>query len=440
MNERARINIPGLVFAICIFAFIHTADCKAQTTDFVWSNLFGGSGNDTAFSIQITGDKGCVFAGFTDSCDCDISYKPSGKDFLVVKYSMDGKIQWHKVFGGPQDDVAHAVIVQNDGGYVVAGSTACNEAAYGYKNCNDIFIARLDSGGEIISRQCFGGSGEDIAASMELTSDGGYIVAGFTDSVGGDISAPLGGVDAWLLKFSPGGVLEWERTIGTERDDQAFDVFPTSDGGYVMTGRTASDSGELEDTWGLGNLMAARLDSSGEIIWQKEYGGIDEDCGHSVMQLNDGGFIIAGMTRSFGGHVSGHHGGSDVWLLRLDSEGNLLWSKCYGGTCDDIAHNIRSTTDGGFIIIGETSSFAFDGDVNATHGRSDVWIVKTDATGNMSWQKTLGGKYGDAGYDIRQTVEGYFLAVGKATSGGGGMVNGGHGSYDAWIFKIFPSH
>ena len=427
-------------------ALIFTCNVSFASDIFFWSGTFGGSGSEMAHSMRLTPDGGFITAGFTGSKDGDVRTRIPGNNMLVVKYDVTGKAEWYQVFGGPQNDCAYEIELTHTGGYIVAGSTEYNSKVPHYKSNNDIWLVNMDARGQIQWQRCYGGNGNDIPTSIRATGEGGFVVSGFTDSVTGDISNPLGGLDGWVFRINSAGEIIWETTVGTERDDQLFDIRPTSDGGFVAVGRTCSNSGQIKDEWGLGNLYVVKLSQTGDVQWEKQYGGVDEDRGNSVIEASDGGYIIAGMTKSYTGDLDGdqhlpelsppYSGAANAWVVKLGSNGELMWHRTYGGSGSEAAYSISQTDDGGYIVVGETESFAFAGDTAGTHGRKDLWLFRLDMAGVRRWQRSLGARFNDIGFDVRQTPDGSFIVVGTATPSGGGMVAEGHAGYDFWTFRI----
>jgi hypothetical protein len=247
----------------------------------------------------------------------------------------------------------------------------------------------------------YGGAGNDWAYSMVQTKDGGYALAGSTDSFG------AGAIDFWLEKTDSAGNMQWNKTYGGTRNDEAYSVVQTSDGGYALAGRTASFSVGASDFW------LVKTDASGNMMWNKTYGGTGYDSVSSVVQTSDG-YALAGQTGSFGA------GFADFWLVKTDASGNMMWNKTYGGTADDLAPSMIQTADGGYALAGTTASFG--------SGYTDAWLVKTDASGNMMWNKTYGETGGDGAYSIVQTTDGGYALAGVTYSFGAGNA-------DFWLVK-----
>jgi len=255
-------------------------------------------------------------------------------------------------------------------------------------------------------QKTYGGSNNDEAYSIQQVSDGGYIVAGETYSFG------AGGSDAYVLKLDASGNVTWQKTFGGSGKDYAYSIQQVSDGGYIVAGTTASSGAGYDDAYVL------KLDASGNVIWTKTFGGSDYDRASSIQQVSDGGYIVAGETYSFGA------GCRDIYVLKLDATGNVIWQKTFGGSYDDLAFSIQQVSDGGYIVAGETYSFGA--------GSWDAYVLKLDASGNVTWTKTFGGSSSDSVYSIQQVSDGGYIIAGITESSGAG-------SYDVYVLKLDAS-
>jgi hypothetical protein len=286
-------------------------------------------------------------------------------------------------------------------------------------------------------QNCLGGSNNDFAGSIQQTNDGGYVLAGNTVSNDGNVRGNLGSSDFWVVKLSSSRAIQWQKCLGGSYEDKANCIRQTADGGYIVVGDTRSNDGDVSGNHGLSDVWAVKLNSSGAIEWQKSLGGSSEDGANSVRQTSDDGYVIAGYTQSSNGDVSENHGKYDYWVVKLNPTGAIEWQKCLGGSGPDWAESIQQTSDDGYIVAGYTESN--DSDVIGNHGGiyDDFWVVKLDSTGSMEWQKCLGGSSDDFAYDMKQTSDGGYIVAGASVSTNGD-VTGNHGGYydDFWVVKL----
>ena len=356
------------------------------------------------------------------------------------------KIEWQKTLGGTKADNAGCIKQTNDGGYIVAGSTASNDSdVSGNHGGTDAWIVKLNSNGSIKWQKCYGGSNYDAADYIEQTTDGGYIISGGTNSNDGDVSGYHVGVpylygDVWIVKIDSLGNIQWQKCYGGSNKDAATEIHQTFDGGFIVIGYTESNDGNVvgQHQVTVSDMWVLKLDILGNLIWQKCIGGTDIDYGTSIKQTIDGGYIIAGGTFSINGDVKGNHGYSDGWLVKIDSAGLIMWQKCYGSSGSESINSIEQTKDKGYVFCGYTGG-SNDGDLTGitTYGNDDYWVVKIDSIGNVLWQKVFGGSDDDEAFSIQQTTEGGYVIIGYAKSDSStyGNVNNNHGLYDYWVLK-----
>jgi murein DD-endopeptidase MepM/ murein hydrolase activator NlpD len=344
----------------------------------VWQKTYGGFDNEGATSIQQTSDGGYIVAGWAAIL--------GDEDIYIIKLDANGNRVWQRRYVR-SDDWATSIQQTSDGGYIIAGGTY---SFGGY----DVYIIKLDGNGNIVWEKTFGGSGYDIANSIQQTSDGGYIVAGGIHSFG------TGEEDVYIIKLDENGDKLWEKTFGGSGYDIANSIQQTSDGGYIVAGYTNSFGAGYSDVY------IIKLDGNGNKLWEKTFGGSDYDAAYSIQQTKDGGYIIAGWTNSFGA------GSYDVYVMKLEGNGNIVWAKTFGGSDYDEAYSIQQTTDGGYIVAGITSSLGA--------GSYDVYVIKLDANGNKLWEKIYGGSGDDYAWSIQQTTDGGYIVAGWTNSLGAG--------------------
>ena len=311
---------------------------------------------------------------------------------------------WTKNFGGSNDDGAYSLQQTFDGGYIITGATESFGAG-----SNDVYLIKTNEHGDSVWTKAYGGARDDEGYSVQQTSDSGYIVVGSTYSFGASYED-----DAWLIKTDPNGDTIWTKRYGeTNHSDRGYSVQQTDEGGYIITGSTESYGLNLAHAW------LIKTDSSGNMLWDKTFGGADTvSYGCFVRQTNDGGYILTGWKDHSG------TGDYDVWLIKTDSSGNKLWDKLWGRGYYDYGRCVQQTIDGGYIVTGETRPYG------ATN--SDVWLIRTDANGDTAWTKTYGGIADDRGWSVQQTSGGGYILTGYTASYGAG---GG----DAWLIKTDSS-
>ena len=353
-----------------------------------WQKSLGGSHNDIATCVASTTDGGYIVGGASGSNDGDITGNhgwDNGVDYAIMKLDGSGNIAWEKTLGGFDYDYCFAVAQANDGGYVAAGvSTSTNG---------------------------------DVTDHIGIMSN------------------------CWIVKLNSTGTLQWAKSFGGlhfsggSGGAGAYDIKATTDGGFVVTGFTTLTDGSIPETHGGEDCILFKIDGNGNLIWEVALGGSNTDGGNAVQLTSDGGYIVAGFTVSNDGNVTNNHGDEDCWVVKLDANRNIVWQKTLGGSMADYALKIIKDTDGGFVVAAQT--FSTDGDVTGNIGANDYWVIKLDAAGNLLWQKSAGGKGKDLATDVVQTAPNRYAVVGTAGSNNGFQTNC-RGIYDYWLIKLAP--
>jgi hypothetical protein len=364
-----------------------------EPPDVEWLRTYGGGGGDVGWSVHQTRDGGYIIVGST------ATFGAGSYDVWLIKTDPLGAVEWNRTFGGEEWDVGWSVEETADGGYVIAGATM----SYGLGHY-DLWLIKTDEEGKPLWNLTYGGADWDVGYCVRQTMDGGYIVAGCTRSLGS------GDWDALLLRVNAEGMVVWNRTYGGLYEDGGWFVQEDEEGGFILAGYRTVVRGELADAW------LIRTDKEGEMLWSLVYGGEDDDWLFSVQRIREG-YILAGSTGSFGA------GDYDYWLMKVDEEGRMLWNKTYGGSGREIAWLVESTRDGGYILVGGTTSFG--------SGDWDVWLLKTDRDGNPQWNATYGGEGRDRGWGLQPTRDGGYILVGYTTLKG-------ERHWDLLLIKLTP--
>ena len=332
---------------------------KTNTSgDTVWTRIYGGTGDDEGYSVQQTADGGYIVVGYT------LSFSAS-RDVYLIKTDSSGDTIWTKTYGGTGNDIVYSVQQTADLGYIVTGYTSSHGAG-----SQDVYLIKTNASGDTLWTRTYGGTDDDEGYSVRQTPDGGYIIAGYTNSFG------AGTYYAYLIKTNASGDTLWTRTYGGGLSAEGNSVRQTSDGGYIVTGYTYLSAGTTYD------LFLVKTNAAGDTLWTRTYGGAGADYGYSVRQTTDGGYIVTGTTR-----LSPNFD-VNVYLVRTNAFGDTLWTSKYGGGADDEGYSVQQTTDGGYVIAGFTNSFG---------GVYNVYLIKTDANGSIGVQEPGNGRNVAAG-------------------------------------------
>jgi hypothetical protein len=342
---------------------------------------------------------------------------------MILVSQSKPAIKTRNAYGGTDMDEFYSVVATDDGGYIAVGTTNSKNGDVSglHGNWEDAWVIKIDAKGDKVWQKTLGGSDRDGALNIIKTNDGNFLILAGAGSVDGDLTGL--GDGAWLIKMGKNGNVIWQKRVSNAG---AAAIIPAAGGGYMLLGNANSSSG-------FSDYQVTKITDDGNKIWQKTYGGTGADAAYSIVAASDNGYIIAGSAQSNDGDVTGNHGFDDFWIVKIDDNGNKVWQKSYGGTNVEFCNSITKTNDGGYVIAGITESN--DGDVSGNHGSSDNWVIKIDAAGNKVWQKTLGGSNQERAYHILSTSDGGLLVSGLTWSSDGDVASF-HGATDAWVVKL----
>jgi len=353
------------------------------TDELQWQRTYGGANDDRGNDLISTNDGGFALLGYNKSNDGDTSENFGNNDFWLLKLNNQGDITWEKSFGFSGLDFGTKIIQTSDNGYLLVGTldvTASNGQGNSKSNRSkrhaggDFWAIKLDTNGTTEWTRFFGGSFTDIAYDVVETTNNNFLIVGSSDSEDIDITNNKGSYDFWVLKISNNGNLIWEKSFGGSQIDEAWGIVTTNDGNYIIVGDTRSNDKDIISNNGAADIFILKIDTNGNLIWRKNYGGTNFDTSRAIHKTQDGGFLVSGNSRSSDGNIKENKGQNDALVLKIDNNGNLKWLKTLGGSNTDFAFDAIELDDGSIIAVGDSTSN--DGDITENKGFNDALIFK----------------------------------------------------------------
>ena len=442
------------IFSLILFISAFNTNVFAQNPLVKqWDKRLGGTSNDELHSLQQTTDGGYILGGHSQSGMSGDKTQPSwgnSFDYWIVKIDSLGLKQWDKRFGGTDDDLLTSLQQTSDGGYILGGyseSGISGDKTQPSWGGYDYWILKIDSLGVKQWDKRFGGTDADELYSLKQTTDGGFILGGFSASgISGNKSQPSWGYeDYWIVKINQFGIKQWDKRFGGTFLDYLYSLQQTTDGGYILGGYTYSNvnGDKTQTSWGSSDYWIVKIDSLGIKQWDKRFGGIVWERLFSLQKTSDGGYILAGFSGSgiSGDKTQPSWGKYDYWIVKIDSVGNKQWDKRFGGTDDDEGTGyISQTMDGGFLLSGDSYSPISGDKTESNLGFEQTWVVKTDSLGNKQWDKTVFTTGHDEQGLAIQTKDGCYIMANMTGSGiGGDKTQASQGGSDYWITKFCDS-
>uniref|UniRef100_UPI0026ECF18E T9SS type A sorting domain-containing protein n=2 Tax=Apibacter TaxID=1778601 RepID=UPI0026ECF18E len=410
-----------------------------------WQQSIGGKQGDYLFDIISTPDHGFLLAGSSlskssDLTDSHFENKNSSLDYFLWKMNRSGILEWQKKLGGDRSDYLYSVNLTRDGGYILGGSSYSSFFRDKKDSCrgeDDYWIIKLNAYGNEEWQKTLGGTGSDKLLSIEQTWDGGYIVGGSSDSPPSyeKLEDSRGAMDFWICKLDSKGQIEWQKTLGGSGYDLLRRIKATSDG-YILAGYSNSPkSGEKsENTMGQGDFWLVKLDHNGYKLWDKTIGGHLDDELMDLIITSDGNYLLAGSSNSpqEGNKTALQGNGSDIWLVKTNRQGEILWQKSFDIGRIDTPNKIKETKKGNILISGNTIQSNTNGEI-----QSDYLVIKISESGDEIWRKQLGGPKRDWLQNTVETTDGYLLLAGTSDSPkGNDKTVETNGQTDFWIVKL----
>ncbi|MFV9549755.1 hypothetical protein [Algibacter sp. PT7-4] len=422
---------------------------KAETIHIEFVKSIGGTKNESAQSVINTNDGGYAILGHTQSMDGDVANKLNESfDYWLLKYNQNDILEWQKTFGGNDDDRGKDIIQTTDGGYAIIGFSKSSNGHVSKNNgAHDFWVTKLNTSGNISWEKNYGFVGADTGNTIIQTNDGGFLLTGVLDvsasngegnsknSITKSARIKHAGGDYWAIKINALGNLQWSKYFGGTFTDTCYDAIQTEDNGYILVGSSDSADVDIKNNNGTYDFWVIKISESGNLIWEKSFGGSQTDEARAIAKSDDGNYIIVGDTRSNDANVSINKGAADLWAIKISPTGTLIWEKTFGGNSFDAARSIFKTQNGDFIISG--SSRSLNGDTTNNNGQNDAWVIKIDTQGHLKWQKTIGGSEIDFAYSAAEINNKSIIVVGDSNSSNLDLLSN-KGFSDLLIFKLKP--
>jgi uncharacterized repeat protein (TIGR01451 family) len=339
-------------------------------------------------------------------------------------------IEWQRLLGGSAEEKTSRIVQTADSGFIAIGYTFSSDFdIIGAHGNADIWVTKLSKNGALEWAKTFGGSNADLGTSICQTQDGNYVFTGMSKSNDGDVTLNRGNEDFWVVKIDAIGNILWQKSYGGSYADFPLNIIETADNMLVVNGYTVSNDFDVSGNHGGTDVWVIKLNAIGSLVWQHAFGGNGSEIASQLIETPDYGYLFTGYTTSDTFDITSNHGGADIWNVKLDSAGSLTWQKTYGGSADENAFAIKKTVDNNYVVAGWTASN--NGDVSGNNGGiADEWVIEVDNSGTLLWQQCIGGTNEDRGYDIIQNTDSTLITVGFTNT----YIS--HGNYEAWICKL----
>jgi hypothetical protein len=434
------------VFLLLNAQFALYSGLYAQPIIISWQQCYGGSDVEGGANMSKT-NYGYLVLANTYSNDGQISGNHGGEDVVLLSVDSTGNFLNSTTYGGSADDSPVQILSTLDNGYILLCETFSNDGSVqGNHGDIDFWVVKIDSVGGIQWQKCFGGSSQDMPGRQIIeTIDTSYLILGSTASVDGDVSGNHGIFDFWLVKLDKNGNILFQKCYGGSNIENGRGMNLLCDGGMLLYGFAGSHDGDVQCDFhgGLYDAWIVKVDSGGQIIWERCYGGSGRDVFGSIVELPDSTLVCVGITDSNDGQVSGNHGSWDIWLVNIDSDGNIIWQKCIGGSKNESCIFGKISSDTNIFIGGET--YSNDGNVSGNHSLypafSDGWLVKLSREGNLMWQLCLGGEGNENVGDEIELGGGKITVLGctEFSNNTGNVSCNIHGASDVWLLSLLDT-
>ena len=400
----------------------------SQNGNLLWQKNYGGSDNDLWSNLMQDSDSSIITVTWSNSNDYYINTNYGGYDILCLKIDQNGDTIFSKNYGTYADDSPAGIIKAVDTGYIIIANTNdTNKTKGGY----DIWLIKINNNGDTIWTRTYGGTSDEFVNKIIRTNDNNYLLAISSKSNDGYFNNNQGDYDAWIMKIDANGDSLWTKHYAGSLEDKAVGISNTNDNGYIVSLRTKSNDGDFSVNYGSNDICIMKIDDMANTQWTKHIGGSDYDYIYSIIEFQNN-YYLFGNTLSNDSDIVNNHGVWDILALKLDNTGNIVWQKCYGGTLNDVCRNAIEINNS-FVIAG--SSKSNDGDATNNKGEADVWIINIDTSGTILWQKNYGGTGNDEATQIIKTLGDNLMFCANTSSNNIDITNN-FGTNDMWLAKI----
>jgi hypothetical protein len=453
--------MKAINYVLLLIGMIGFTTCYSQTNTNnppvkIWDKTFGGSKFDWIQSITNTKDGGYILIGYSasdKSGDKSENSNEQNYDYWIIKINKKGQKIWDKTFGDSNEDQPKDIIETQDGGFIIVGignSTISGGPIYDKHYGWNYWVIKIDNNGKKIWDKTFGGDLNDFPVSIIATTNGDFIIAGYSSSnISGEKTESHIGYkelsDYWIVKINGNGEKIWDKTFGGKKDEEAKDIIATQDGGFIIVGNSRpfmydDGSNDYKGNWNTRwDYWIVKINADGQKEWDKTFGGDSDDIVTSVVATKDGKFVIAGASYSMSSNDKSkdRKGETDYWILKIDINGNKIWDKTFGGEGADYSGTMICTHDNGIIILGTSDSNNHYDKTNLNKGKQDFWILKIDDTGKKVWDITIGGVRDEVARSIIATEDEGFIVTGSSNSKMSfDKSDDSKGDYDYWLVKL----
>ncbi len=423
------------ILILCLVLLMSVGNLLAQNnSSFIWSANYGGEEDDYPSKVLPLADNGYLIVGYSESTSGDKQDSKGKSDIWVIKTTASGAIEWEESYGSTGNDYTYAALENSAGNFVIAGYTWGDDGDVDMnKGLADVWVIQLDPSGEIMWQKTYGGSSSEIMNTIIETSDGGYALVGSTNSDNGDISMSFDSRDVWLLKLDNQGDMIWEQTYGGNKWDEAYSILEDEEGNFVIAAESGSSDEDVSTpNKGLLDIWLFKTDATGTLLWEKSYGSTDNEGEPYLLAGDDGGYFIFARTFGEDMDVSLNYGRWDMWLIKTNAEGELMWQRSYGGSHHDYPLAVAKGPYGSLVVGAYSESE--NGHVSGNHGKVDVWLLGLSQDGVILWEEHFGGTESEWPLAITITDQQTAL-VASFSKSDDQDVSTNEGKGDIWLFE-----